>query len=109
MRLQPIAGDKKPNDWNASCIDRLLNCGLTRKQLGLTSLMVFFAVLYFVVYCYFIRRALKQLSTRPASDFRIANVAVRIQVPSPAASSSNMRCWDWVLPLVSALILSVMR
>ena len=72
---------KVPENYNIPlCATRFVNCGLTRKQLGLTSLMVFFAVLYFVIYCYFIRRALNQLATRSATEFRIANVAVRIQV-----------------------------
>lgn len=75
-------GDVPPHYTKPLCAIRLVDCGLTKKQLGLTSLMVFFAVLYFVIYCFFIRRALKQLATRSATEFRIANVAVRIQVRS---------------------------
>ena len=90
IQLMPLAGESvgevPVNYTTPLCATRFVDCGLTRKQLGLTSLMVFFAVLYFAIYCFFIRMALRQLATRSASEFRIANVAVRIQVGFAACS-----------------------
>jgi len=60
-----------------------LTCRVSNKQLGISSLMVFFAVLYFVLYCSFVRRSLMQLNSRPANEYKIANVVIRIQVPPP--------------------------
>lgn len=42
--------------------------------------MVFSALLYFALYCYYIRRAFSQLKLKSASDFRILNIVIRIQV-----------------------------
>ena len=55
-------------------------CRAPNTSLGLVSIMLFFALLYFVLYCYFIARAFIQLKTRSASEFRLANLIVRLQV-----------------------------
>ena len=45
--------------------------------MGLVSLMVFWAVLYFVLYVYYIRRALELLKVRSNQDYRISNIIAR--------------------------------
>ena len=62
-------------------------CHADNTAYGLVSIMVFFALLYFALYCYFISRAFIQLKTRSATEFRIANMIVRLQVDITLLSS----------------------
>lgn len=55
-------------------------CSLGNGIVITSSVMVAFAVLYFLLYCYFLRRALRQLSDYSNVEFKLANTIVRIQV-----------------------------
>ena len=70
-----------PHQMLQSC-GRLVtfSCRATNTAIGLVSIMVFFALLYFTLYCYFIGMSFKQLKQRSSTEFRIANQIVRLQV-----------------------------
>ena len=62
------------------CWEANPDCAVSSTALGLVSIMVFFCLGYFFLYCYFIHKALKQLQTKSSVEFKIANVVVRLQV-----------------------------
>ena len=74
-------------------------CRTPNTSLGLVAIMVFFALLYFGLYCYFIGRAFVQLQARSATEFRMANMIVRLQASVPPLATSEfslMICFIYV-------------
>ena len=55
-------------------------CGLPATTLAVTSAMLLLIVAYFVLYCFFLFRAMGQLRANPNVEFKLANTIVRIQV-----------------------------
>lgn len=55
------------------------NCRIGNKILGFCSIMVFLILSYFVMYCWYIVRALSQLRSKASSENKLANVVVRLQ------------------------------
>lgn len=78
-RLETYVGGK--------CVATNLNCAISKTSIGLVTIMVFFTLLYFFMYCFYIFRALRQLQSKSNVEYKIANIIVRLQVstlqPSP--------------------------
>ena len=56
------------------------HCGLPATALAVTSSMLLLIIGYFVLYCFFLLQAMRQLRASPTLDFKLANTVVRIQV-----------------------------
>ena len=84
-----LAGEGNPDNATMAevptadgCLVGNLNCAISRTSIGLVSIMVFFVLLYFFMYCFYIVRALRQLQRKSNVEYRIANIIVRLQVGS---------------------------
>ena len=55
-------------------------CGIGARSLIVTSAMLLLILVYFVLYCFFLLRAMRQLRANSNVEFKLANTIVRIQV-----------------------------
>ncbi|KAK9807443.1 hypothetical protein WJX73_007832 [Symbiochloris irregularis] len=68
------------NVAEGDCKHYIYNCSITNVQMGLVGLMLFFPVLYFFIFCLYLRRAFAALSNEPYSDFKVGNLLIRLMV-----------------------------
>ena len=59
-------------------------CGIGYVSLGITSIMLALIATYFLLYCFFLFRALRQLRANSNVEFKLANSIVRVQVCRPS-------------------------
>ena len=62
------------------CRPRIYNCSISTTEIGLVSLPVFFTLVYFALYCSYIHSAMRQLQTKPSTNYKVLNMVVRVQV-----------------------------
>ena len=84
---------QREKDWrSAGCgVAKGFSCNIGQGSLITSSIMVAFSLVYFILYCEFLRRSLQQLRRHSNVEFKFANTIVRIQVciyPSWSSTSS---------------------
>ena len=78
-----IVLQRPPGVAEGDCRHYIYHCSVTSTQMGLIGIMIFFPVLYFVVFCVYLRQAFLRLRKEPYSDFKIGNLLVRLMVGPP--------------------------
>ena len=71
---------RPPGVAEGDCRRYEYNCSVNHTQIGLVGVMCFFPVLYFVVFCFYLRQAFVRLKHEPYADFKIGNLLVRLKV-----------------------------
>ena len=74
------AGAKYLAPAGPNCRPRIYNCSISSTEIGLVSLPVVFTLVYFALYCSYINSAMRQLRTKPSTNYKVLNMAVRVQV-----------------------------
>ncbi|KAK9807450.1 hypothetical protein WJX73_008432 [Symbiochloris irregularis] len=77
----PNSGAFRPPDVAVGdCKNYVYNCSTKPLQIGVNGIMLTFPVLFFVVFCVYLRQAFRRLKHQPYSDFKIGNLLVRLMV-----------------------------
>ena len=94
----------KSNEFKITARDKVLpclkreiryHCSLPPSSLVVTSAMLSVIIAYFVLYCWLLFRAIRQLRANPKADFKMANTVVRIQVryTTQLVQSHSLKFW----------------